>query len=94
MNEHSFIGDRLYQNLKINKKLALEAERNAMGKHNQRFLNGGEDRTRTCKRFRAVVFKTTALPIRLPLQVPAFRKGGRKLNISNSIPFKQKKSRL
>src|SRR5436190_5067265 len=30
--------------------------------------DGGEDRTRTCKRFRAVVFKTTALPIRLPLR--------------------------
>jgi hypothetical protein len=30
--------------------------------------NGGEDRTRTCKRFPAVVFKTTALPIRLPLR--------------------------
>ena len=30
--------------------------------------NGGEDRTRTCKRLRAVVFKTTALPIRLPLR--------------------------
>lgn len=29
--------------------------------------HGGEDRTRTCKRFLAVVFKTTALPIRLPL---------------------------
>lgn len=28
--------------------------------------NGGEDRTRTCKRFPAVVFKTTALPVRLP----------------------------
>ncbi len=29
---------------------------------------GGEDRTRTCKRSLAVVFKTTALPIRLPLR--------------------------
>src|SRR5215204_2554605 len=29
---------------------------------------GGEDRTRTCKRSPAVVFKTTALPIRLPLR--------------------------
>ena len=25
--------------------------------------NGGENRTRTCKRLRAVVFKTTALPL-------------------------------
>ena len=32
------------------------------------FFNGGEDRTRTCKRSLAVVFKTTALPIRLPLR--------------------------
>src|SRR5687768_2535609 len=27
---------------------------------------GGRNRTRTCKRLRAVVFKTTALPVRLP----------------------------
>jgi hypothetical protein len=33
-----------------------------------RLKTGGEDRTRTCKRFPAVVFKTTALPIRLPLR--------------------------
>ena len=38
---------------------------------NLKFKNGGEDRTRTCKRFRAVVFKTTALPIRLPLRTAA-----------------------
>ncbi len=30
---------------------------------------GGEDRARTCKRLLAVVFKTTALPIRLPLRI-------------------------
>ena len=30
--------------------------------------DGGEDRARTCKRSLAVVFKTTALPIRLPLR--------------------------
>ena len=31
-----------------------------------RTVFGGRDRSRTCKRQRAVVFKTTALPIRLP----------------------------
>ncbi len=30
--------------------------------------NGGENRTRTCKPVRAVVFKTTALPIMLSLR--------------------------
>ena len=29
---------------------------------------GGRDRSRTCKRLRAIVFKTTALPVRLPFR--------------------------
>lgn len=43
------------------------------------FFNGGEDRTRTCKRLRAVVFKTTALPIRLPLRTVAKRGSEQKI---------------
>lgn len=36
-------------------------------------VNGGEDRTRTCKPVKAVVFKTTALPIMLLLRIWQFR---------------------
>src|SRR5213075_3416427 len=57
MNESSFIA-RLHSILSFGKGFRFV-----------RGNNGGEDRTRTCKRFRAVVFKTTALPIRLPLHL-------------------------
>ena len=61
MNAHSFTG---YTKIEIQIK-----ERSFWAGSGNSEKDGGEDRTRTCKRFRAVVFKTTALPIRLPLRM-------------------------
>lgn len=65
MNEYSFIMPKERDACKKILRIVLDY-----------LENGGEDRTRTCKRLRAVVFKTTALPIRLPLhldQTPILR---------------------
>ncbi len=75
MNESSFIFrlqqiDRKKQKVRFRNRI-----NNLLGDQRscEEIKCGGEDRTRTCKRSLAVVFKTTALPIRLPLRLSRAR---------------------
>lgn len=62
-----------------------EKSRDLLKSHDS-FESGGEDRTRTCKPVRAVVFKTTALPIMLLLHNWQFENISQSKLINNYKP--------